>query len=308
MAKYLGRRVLQAIGVVFGVLTLVFVLIQLTGDPITMMVPGDLSAEDLARMKATFGLDQPLPVQYVKFMTNAFTGDFGLSFRYQLPAMGTVLERLPATIELGLTALAVGVIAGVLLGVIAATRRNTWLDNATMMLALIGQAVPHFWLGIMLALLFAVELQLLPTTGYGGWRYLILPAFTLALGPMARFARLTRSSMLEVLSQDFVRTARAMGFPERIVTYRYALKNALITPLTMVGLEVGTLLGGSVVVETIYAWPGIGRLVVQAILARDFPVVLSVVFLVAVTYVVTNLLVDLFYSFVDPRVTFNEET
>lgn len=282
---------------------MVFVLVQLTGDPMAMMVPGDMGAEDMARMREAFGLDGPLFVRYVRFISRSVVGDFGISFRYRLPAMGLVIERLPATLELGLTALVIGIASGVFLGVAAATRHNTWLDNVTMVFALVGQATPHFWLGIMAMLVFSVKLNLLPTHGRGGIEHLVLPALALSMGAMARFARLTRSSMLEVLSQDYVRTARSFGFSERIVVYRYALRNALISPLTFVGLEAGHLLGGAVVVETVFSWPGMGRLAIQSILARDYPVVLATVFLVALAYVIANLAVDVLYSAVDPRLS-----
>lgn len=303
MYQYLLRRAIQGVGVVFGVLTLVFVMVQLTGDPVATLVPGDMSEADIARIRASFGLDRPLHVQYASFLKSAASGDFGLSFRYLLPSMEVVLERLPATLELGFAALVIGTLAGGLLGIVAASYRNSWADNATMLFALIGQAAPNYWLGIMGILLFAVQLDWLPTTGRGTLANLVLPALTLSLAPMARIARLTRSSMLEVLGQDYVRTSRALGFSPRTVTFRYALKNSLIAPLTMLGLEVGTVLGGAVVVETVFAWPGMGRLAVQSLLARDFPVVLAVVFLVTLAYVTTNLVIDVIYARVDPRVS-----
>lgn len=300
---FLARRLLQSVGVLFGVLTLVFLMVQMTGDPITVMVPGGMSADDIARVRASFGLDRPLHVQYFSFISNAVTGDFGLSLRYLQPAMDVVLERLPATLLLGAVALLLGTVVGAILGITAATYRNSWLDNVTMIFALIGQAAPNYWLGIMAIMFFSVQLGWLPTTGYGTLAHMVLPAVTLALNPMARVARMTRSSMLEVLGQDYIRTSRALGFGPRMVVYKYALKNALIAPLTLLGLEVGTVLGGAVVIETVFAWPGMGRLAVQSLLARDFPVVLAVVFLVALAYVVTNLIIDAVYSALDPRVS-----
>jgi len=300
--RYLAQRLLRAIGVVLGVLTIVFILVHLTGDPTAVMVPADMSRADAARLRAELGLDKPLAVQYATFLRQAAVGNFGVSFLYQVPALSIAAQRLPATVELALVALTFGVLSGVVLGISAATHHKTWADSAVMMTALLGQAVPNFWLGIILILLLAVRWHVFPTTGYGGLSHLVLPAFTLSLDSLARLARLTRSSMLEVLGQDYLRTARAAGLPEWRVVYRCALKNALLVPLTMTGLELGTLLGGAVVVETIFAWPGMGRLAISSILARDFPVVLAVVFLAAIAYVTVNLAVDVLYSFVDPRV------
>jgi peptide/nickel transport system permease protein len=281
----------------------VFGLLHLSGDPIRLLAPLDTTAEELEVMRKAHGLDRPLPEQYWNFLTNALQGDFGKSIRNGLPALELALERLPATAVLTLTAYSIALIVAFPIGVLAAINMNTWIDRILMGFALLGQSMPVFWLGILLMLLFAVNLQILPATGrHDGWRSLILPGITLGMFNMARTARLLRSELLEVMGVDYIKTARGKGLSERVVIWRHALRNALIPMVTLLGLDLGALLAGSVITETIFAWPGIGRLAVDSIYARDFPVVQAVVCVVAVVYVAINLLVDILYVFLDPRI------
>ena len=264
----------------------VFGLLHLSGDPIRLLAPLDTTAEELEVLPKPHGVDRPLPEQYWNFLTNALQGDFGKSIRNGLPALELALERLPATAVLTLTAYSIALIVAFPIGVLAAINMNTWIDRILMGFALLGQSMPVFWLGILLMLLFAVNLQILPATGrHDGWRSLILPGITLGMFNMARTARLLRSELLEVMGVDYIKTARGKGLSELVVIWRHALRNALIPMVTLLGLDLGALLAGSVITETIFAWPGIGRLAVDSIYARDFPVVQAVVCVVAVVYV-----------------------
>jgi ABC-type dipeptide/oligopeptide/nickel transport system permease component len=300
--EFVVRRLLHTALVAVGVVTLVFVALRLSGDPAATMLPGDASVEELRDLRRTLGLDRPLHAQYVAFLGSAVRGDFGESFRHQQPAFGLVLERLPATLELAFAALVLAVVVALPLGIVAAIYRGRLADVLAMGFAVVGQATPYFWMGIMLILVVSVELGWLPTSGRGGWRHLILPAVTLGTHFAASLARLTRTSMLEVLGQNFVTTARAKGLGERRVILAHALKNAAVPVVTLIGLQFGTLLGGAVVTETIFAWPGVGRLAVQSIFVRDYPVVQAGVLVLALSFVTLNLLVDLRYGTLDPRI------
>jgi len=280
----------------------VFLILHLTGDPAALLLPPDATAEDIARFRKSMGFDDPVAVQYVRFLKGALRGDFGESLRHGEPAMGLVVERMPATFELAGAALLLALCLAIPAGIISAVKRNTLVDYVSTVVALLGQAMPTFWLGIMLILVFSVRLSWLPSSGRGDLQHLILPAITLGLFTTARITRLTRSGMLEVLGQDYIRTARAKGVSEPPVVWKHALKNASIPIVTIVGIELGTLLGGSVITETIFAWPGVGRLSVQAIFNRDYPVVQAAVFLLASTFVIVNLLVDVVYTYLDPRI------
>ena len=299
--RYLTRKLAHTAFVAFGVVTLVFAALRLSGDPAATMLPGDASVDELRDLRRELGLDQPIHLQYAQFLLGAITGDFGTSLRHQEPAMRLVLERLPATLELAFAALLLSVAIGVPLGIVAALHRGRIADMLAMAFAVVGQATPYFWMGIMLILVFAVELRWLPTSGRGGFDRLVLPAVTLGTHFMAVLARLTRTSMLETLGQNYVTTARAKGLTERVVVLVHALKNAAVPVVTLIGLQFGTLLGGAVVTETIFAWPGVGRLAVQSIFVRDYPVVQAGVFVLALTFVAINLLVDLLYGWLDPR-------
>jgi ABC-type dipeptide/oligopeptide/nickel transport system permease component len=304
MTSYLVRRGWQSLLVLLGVSIVVFFILHLTGDPALLLLPPDATAEDIARFRKAMGFDDPVAVQYVRFLKGALRGDFGESVRHGEPALGLVLERLPATFELAGAGLLLALSLAIPAGIISAVRRNTVVDYVSTVVALLGQAMPTFWLGIMLILVFSVRLSWLPSSGRGDLEHLILPAVTLGLFTTARITRLTRSGMLEVLGQDYIRTARAKGVSEPPVVWKHALKNASIPIVTIVGIELGTLLGGSVITETIFAWPGVGRLSVQAISNRDYPVVQAAVFLLASTFVVVNFLVDVVYTYLDPRIRF----
>jgi len=302
--SYLLRRLWQSLLVLFGVSVVVFFILHLTGDPAALLLPPDATAEDIAKFRTAMGFDDPWVVQYARFLKGAVRGDFGESLRHGEPAMGLVLERLPATFELAGAGLLIALTLAIPAGIVSAVRRNTSVDYVSTVVALLGQAMPTFWLGIMLILVFSVRLNWLPSSGRGSLEHLILPAITLGLFTTARITRLTRSGMLEVLGQDYIRTARAKGVGEPPVVWKHALKNASIPIVTIVGIELGTLLGGSVITETIFAWPGVGRLSVQAIFNRDYPVVQSAVFLLASTFVIVNLLVDVIYTYLDPRIRY----
>ena len=302
MKTYLLRRLAQSLIVLLGISLVVFVILHLTGDPTLLLLPPDASAEEIAKFRRAMGFDDPLYLQYWRFLRGALRGDFGNSLRHDEPALALVWQRMPATLELTAVALGVALLLAIPAGIVSAVFRNTALDYVSTVLALVGQAMPTFWLGIMLILVFSVGLHLLPSSGRGGAANLVLPAVTLGLFTTARIMRLTRSGMLEVLGQDYVRTARAKGVGERRVVWKHALKNAGIPIVTIVGLELGTLLGGAVITETIFAWPGVGRLSVQAIYNRDYPVVQASVFVLASIFVLVNLVVDVLYTYLDPRI------
>jgi peptide/nickel transport system permease protein len=306
MYAYLGQRVAATLPVLLGVSLLVFSMLQLVpGDPVQLMLSEfQTSPEQIARLRSQLHLNDPLPIQFGRFVWDALHGDLGTSIRTRRPVTSEIADNLPATLQLASTGLVVAALLGVTLGVIAATHQQSWLEVGSMLLALLGVSVPSFWLGLLLIFLVSLRLRLLPATGGGDLQHLILPALTLGLGAAAILARLTRSSMLEVLRQEYVTTARAKGLREWAVIGRHALKNALIPVVTIFGLQFGQLLAGTVVVETVFARPGLGRLIVDGILNKDFPMVQGVVLVVAVSYVLVNLLVDLLYAVLDPRIRY----
>jgi peptide/nickel transport system permease protein len=287
----------------------IFVLMNVVpGDPVAALIDtksGTFDPKVLEEIKKNWGLDQPLHVQYGRWLGNLLQGDLGRSYRSRDIVSRMVIERLPATFKLAVAAMAYAIIVGVGTGIIAAVRRNTTWDLSSMVLALLGVSMPTFALGLLLMLFFGVYLQWLPVSGYGRWDHLILPALTLGAAVTAIIARVTRSAMLGVLSQDYIRTARAKGIAERMIVYRHALKNALIPVLTIVGVQTGHLLAGAVVTETVFNWPGVGRLMINSIFQRDLPVVQGVVLLFALTFTLVNLAVDLLYASVDPRIRYN---
>jgi ABC-type dipeptide/oligopeptide/nickel transport system permease component len=304
MLAYVRGRLIAAVPVVLGVSIAVFLMLHLVpGDPISVMfADSPLPPEQIAMLRQQLGLDDPLPVQYARFIGKAVQGDLGRSIRTNRPVLQEILNQLPSTIQLTVAAMGVAVLVGMVLGCLAALGRNTWLDGVSMAVALLGVSMPSFWLGLMLIFLFSVALGWLPATGEGGLERLIMPALSLGLFAAAVIARLTRSSMLEVLGQEYVRTARAKGLRERVVVIRHALRNALIPVVTMVGLQAGILLSGAVVTETVFSRQGLGRLIVNGILAKDFPLVQGAVLFTALIYVLVNLAVDLAYAWVDPRI------
>lgn len=307
MTQYIIRRLLQSIFVIIGVITLVFVITNLTGDPVQLMLGDTASPEDMERLRENLGLNEPLYVQYINFMANAARLDFQDSLRFGgFSSMELVLDRYPRTIALALCALVLSVTLAVTLGVISAVKRYTVIDNVVMFLALLGQSIPNFWLGIMLILIFAVNLGWMASQGYAlDWRHLLLPTITLAAPGLARLTRLTRSGMLDVLSADYIRTGRAKGLRESAVIMRHAFKNTAIPLVTVIGLDFGNLLAGAIITEQIFQWEGVGQLMVDAINARDFPVVQAAVFVIATTFVLVNLFVDVIYTWLDPRIRLN---
>jgi len=305
MTTYIIRRLALSLVVLIGVSVLVFGLIHLApGDPARLMLYDTAPEEEVQAMRKTLGLDQPLYLQYWLFLSNALRGDLGRSLYYKEPALRIILEHLPATAELTFAALLVSLVVAVPMGIVSAVRRDTVWDYAGMLLATIGQATPVFWLGLMFILLFSVQWTVLPSSGRGGIENLLMPAVTLGAPLMALVTRLVRSGMLDILGEDYIRTARAKGLPNPAIVYRHALRNMLIPLITVVGLQLGALLGGAVITETIFAWPGVGRLVVTAITARDYPLVQAATLLVSVYFVGINLLLDVLYVYIDPRIRF----
>ncbi|HWK12771.1 MAG TPA: ABC transporter permease [Rhizobiaceae bacterium] len=301
MADFLISRLLYAALVLLGVSVAVFFLIRIGGDPSALFLPPEASLEEIARFRHLMGFDRPLTVQYFDFLGRAVQGDFGMSLRYDQPAMKLVLERMPATLQLGAMALFLSLVISIPLAILAAAKRGSAVDRASLLVSLIGQSFPAFWLAIMLILLFSETFQLLPPSGRGSWQQLIMPAIVLATYSTAIITRLLRSSMIEVLQSDYVRTARGKGVKEGRIILSHALRNAAIPTLTVIGLQVGALLGGAVITEEVFAYPGVGRLAIQAIANRDFTVVQAFVLMMAALIVSINLLVDLSYGLLDPR-------
>jgi peptide/nickel transport system permease protein len=304
MVAYLVRRLFGAALVLAGVTVAVFLILHLSGDPALIMLPPEASQQDIINFRHEYGFDRPVLIQFGDFAVHAIRGDFGNSIRHGDPAMGLALERLPATAELAFSALLLAMLVAIPAGIVAAAKRETVIDYFVRGISLVGQAAPVYWLGIMFILVFGVALGWLPVSGMGGWRHLLLPMVTLGAFTTAKLMRITRSGMLDVMRADYVRTALAKGLSSLAVTVRHALRNAILPIVTVVGLELGTLLSGAVITETIFSWPGIGRLAVQAIYDRDYPVVEAVVVLTAAIFVGLNLLVDLTYAVFDPRVTY----
>jgi ABC-type dipeptide/oligopeptide/nickel transport system permease component len=300
--RYIATRLATAVLVVVGVSVVSFCLTFLTGDPAEIMLPPGATAEHIAKFRADWGYDDPLLVQYWRFLRRAVQGDFGVSLRHGQSSLPLIAARLPATLQLTVTAMGLAIVLAVPLGVLAATHRGGPLDLLAMGVALLGQSVPNFWLAIMMILLFAVSWGILPTSGRGGLAHLVMPAFAIAINLTALLTRLVRTTMIEVLSEDYVRTGRGKGLHEVIVLTRHALPNALIPLVTVVGLQFGYILGGAVVIETIFTWPGVGLFTIQAILNRDYPVVQASVFILATGVVLINLIVDLLYVWLDPRI------
>lgn len=304
MARFLLRRLISAAIVVFGVVTVIFILARLLGDPVTLMIQPGMTQADVDALRTELGFDRPLITQYVAFVRDALTGDFGVSPWQRQPALQLVLDRLPATLLLTCCAMAFSLIVALFVGSVSAMRRGSLVDRAAMTLVLLGQSVPNFWLGLMLVLVFATQLNWLPTAGSGSWQHLILPTITLGFFSLARLTRLVRSELLTVTSRDYIRTARAKGLPRALIFRRHALRNVAIPVITVLAIDFGLLMGGAVVTETIFAWPGIGRLMIQAIGQRDFPILQAGVFVVALMVVIANLLADLAYAWFDPQVSY----
>lgn len=305
MFSYILRRILMLVPVLFGVTLISFFLLHMVpGDPAELLAGLEASKEDVDRIRTEYGLDQPLAVQYLRFVGSAVRGDLGISIQSRHPVFTLLLQRLAFTLQLSLVSILVASAIGLVAGIISATRQYSAFDTASMLGALFGISMPIFWLGLLLILVFAVRLHWLPSGGTGTLRHLILPAIALGSASAAVIARMTRASMLEVARQDYIRTARATGYRESVVVFRHALKNAMIPVLTVFGLEFGYMLGGAVLTETVFSLPGIGRLLVEGIFARDYPVVQGAMIAVATTFVLVNLLTDVAYAFFDPRIRY----
>lgn len=302
---YFARRLLEAIPVIIAVTFIVFVSVRLIpGDPARVIAGLEATDATVEAIRADLGLDRPVLLQYVVFLRGLIVGDLGTSYYYGTPVIEEVLRRFPATMELALAGLAISIVVGIGIGVLSAVKRGTWWDRGTLVFAIAGVSMPSFWLALMLIIVFAVDLGWLPAGGYGTWRHLVLPAVTLGLFGAGTIARLTRSSMLEVLRQDYVRTAAAKGLPFRSVLFKHALRNALVPVVTMLGLQLGAFLSRAVVTETVFGWPGIARLTVTAVLDRDFPLIQGSVLWLALVFIAANLFVDVVYAVIDPRIRY----
>ena len=305
MQRYIIVRLSHALLAMFALSIIVFALTRLSGNPMDVLLPDDATEQDYIQTAELWGLDKPLHVQYLVYVNNIIHGNFGVSIKW--PGRSTkdlILSRLPATLQLSALSLVVAAVIAVPLGVIVAVKKDTGIDYGGKVIALLGQAAPSFWVGIILIWVFAVTLGWLPASGRGGFKNLIMPAFALGWFQVAAVMRLTRSSMLEVLDTEYVKLARIKGLPERTVIWKHCLRNAAIAPLTYFGFIIGGFLTGSVVIETVFAWPGVGLLAISALRARDFQVVQSVVLFFAVVYILSNLLVDILYAYIDPRIRF----
>jgi len=305
MKGFIFARFAQMIITVFIVSLIVFFLVRLKGDPIAVMVPPTFNEDQIARMREVWGFDKPLGEQYLIFLSKAVTGDFGESIQARRPAMELVVERLGYTYMLAFTSALIGITLAIPLGVISALRRNSKIDLLSTTLSSLGTAMPSFWLGLMLMIVFSVNLRLLPAFGALEPASLIMPSLTLGVGMAARLSRLTRSAMLEILNQDYIRTAYSKGLGVRVVVIRHALRNALIPIVTVLGLQLGWLLGGSVVVESVFSWPGLGRLMIESINVRDITVVQAGLFWFALSFILINFIVDTLYVFIDPRIQYS---
>lgn len=305
MQRYIMKRGVQSVLALLVMSLVVFSLARISGNPLDVLLPLEAGPEEYARIAHHWGLDKPLYTQYLIFLRNALQGNFGNSWVWQgYAVMQLVWERLPATLQLAGLALAVSVLLAVPIGVVAAVMKDTPIDSLAKIIALLGQSLPAFWLGIVLMWIFAVHLGWLPTSGYGGVQYMILPAITLGWFQVAAVMRLVRSAMLDVLDSEFVKLARIKGLSERQVIWKHCLRNAAIAPLTYFGITAGILMTGSVVTETVFSWPGVGLLVVDAVRARDFNVVQAVILVFAAIFIVTNLVVDVLYAYLDPRIRY----
>ncbi|WP_099159616.1 ABC transporter permease [Virgibacillus ndiopensis] len=305
MRKYLIRRLLQIIPVIFIITFVVFVLVYMAGDPVALMLPEDASEADREALRAALGLNDPFIVQYFRFLLDLGQGNFGTSFRYNQDALPLVLERLPATFELAVASMVVAIMMSIPLGIYSARKRNSFVDLFITGGSVLGKAMPNFWLGIILILLFAVNIQFFPVSGRGSLLHLVLPAITLGTGVAAEMTRLIRSSMLEILGQDYMRTAKSKGVNNGRLIYKHAFRNSLIPVVTIMGLQVSQLVSGALITESVFAWPGLGQLLVQAVNGRDMAVVQASVFVIAILVIVINLLTDIVYRLLDPRINYS---
>jgi len=305
MKKYIFNRLIQAVVCLFFITIIVFGLTHLSGDPVMLMVPPEATIDEIEAMRVMLGLKDPLYVQYWRFISRVMVGDFGKSLRWNTPCFDIFIDRFPATVLLGTTAMIFSVLLGIPMGIISAVKMGKLFDSIGKFIALLGQAMPAFWLGIMLMMFFAVRIRVLPTSGMGTWQQLVLPTVTLGWIFMASLTRMTRSAMLDVLDSEYIKMARTVGVPANMVVWNQALKNALIPILTIAALNFIILLNGTVIVELVFNWPGVGRLVVDSIFARDYPVVQMCVLIASSLFVFTNLFVDVLYAYIDPRIRYD---
>lgn len=302
MAKYISKRLLQAIFVLLGVSLVAFIILHLSGDPLSLLISSGATPEQEAAIRTKMGLDDPLYIQYFRFLAQILHGDFGESLYYKQSTLSLIMNRLPATIQLTFAGILVATVIGIPLGIIAATKKGSVVDSVVRIIAICGQAIPSFWLGLMMILIFSVKLKWFPTSGRGTFAQMIMPAITVGLFSMASVCRLTRSTMIETLKTDYIRTAKAKGLHKARIIVVHALRNSLLPVVTTIGMEIGHLLGGTLLTETIFSWPGIGSLAVQAITNRDYPLVQTAVLITAFMFVIVNLIVDLLYAVIDPRI------
>ena len=303
--KYMGQSLLKTIPVLLLITLIVFLLVRVTGDPVSLMLPETATEQERESLREAMGFNEPLAIQYFTYLSDLVRGDFGDSFRYNTDALTLVLDRLPATFELAIASMIIAVIISVPLGILSAVKRNSFFDLFITGGAVLGKAMPNFWLGIMLILLLSVTFQVFPVSGRGGLGHLVLPAITLGTGIAAEMTRLIRSSMLEILGQDFIRTARSKGLGEAIIVNKHAFRNALIPVVTIMALQTSTLVGGTLITETVFAWPGLGQLLVQSVNIRDMAVVQAATFIIAIFVILSNLIADLIYRFLDPRIKYD---
>lgn len=305
MKKYLIRRILQIIPVLFLVSLFVFALVYVAGDPVALMLPEDATPEEKEVLREALGLDKPFVVQYANFVGDLLQGNFGKSFRYGQEALPIVLERIPATLQLAFTSMVIATLIAVPMGIWSATKRNTFIDLVASGGSVLGKAMPNFWLGIMLILLLAVNYQIFPVSGRGTMLHLVLPSITLGTSVAAEMTRLIRSSMVETLSQDYVRTARSKGVRDSLVVYKHAFRNALVPVITITFLQMSSLVGGALITEVVFSWPGLGQLLVQSIYGKDMAVVQAAIFVVAFMIIIINLIADILYRVLDPRIQYD---
>jgi len=306
MQRYFLSKLGQSVMLIFGVLLLVFAMVRVTGDPATLMMSREASPEDLEAFRERMGFNDPIHVQFGRFMSGAVVGDFGQSLHFNTPAMPMVLERLPATLQLALTALIMAVVVGLPLGLVGGFNPGSFIDNIARILALLGQSVPNFWLALIMILYFAVQLRWFPSFGRDEWKSVIMPAFVLGLPVMGQIVRLTRSSVLEIRGEDFIRTAHSKGLERNTIYSKHVFRNVAIPLVSIIGIQFGYLLGGSIYIEAIFAWPGMGQLLEQSIGWRDFPLVQAIAVFTAVVVLGLNLLTDMTYALIDPRIRYGK--
>lgn len=307
MCRYLIKRLIQAVFVVLGISVMVFIIMHLNGDPTLLMLPPGTPEPEIEQWREKMGFNLPVYQQYLNFITGVLHGDFGESLKTGRPVLVMIMERFPATIELACSGILISIIIGIPLGILSAVKKDSYLDILARSLAVIGQAIPSFWLGLLLIVIFSITLHWLPTSGRGSLLQLIMPSITIGFFSMATVLRLTRSSLIEVLKADYIRTAKAKGLTHITIIFQHALRNSLLPLITAIGMEIGHLLGGSLLTETIFAWPGIGALAVEAIYTRDYPLVQAIVFITATVFVLINIGVDILYGIIDPRINYRKK-